>query len=437
MPSGRVHVEFPDGGRRAGRASRTLRVGLARFRRGPTIATIDKVPRRPNLLAVPSAVGVLMVAVAAVAGTAGGFTTPTTSTTTEPLGLVAETTTTTSTTTTTTTTTSTLPSLVAVTTTSTAPVTTASLPLAAVTTTTTTDPTPDEADVPIGVIDTSGVVPPGLDLAAVPGAPQAPPHVAGDDDLSAGPGCAYQCIVSGVAYPRGFGVELVVETRVPADLMLIVTRDGDADGDYEFTEYLESDGRVTHYSGAVDHLDPGTTYYVTLTATDEYADVSYAFGQFTTLSERTVHLVVDDVGIIGGPTNIEHTDMWFIVDGDYWDVDGEGWELTHLGLDRHADLALRVYREWEVAWNTECEGSYPESDPPSGDDDGRCETWNTASENDLDLDVIPPNRSRWTSVSFARTLTTPTGEGDPLPPGHGDPRYFDITVSMSFAVTYS
>ncbi|WP_193615387.1 hypothetical protein [Desertimonas flava] len=377
----------------------------------------------------------LAAAMVAAGGSALGFTTPTTTTTTVPLGLVAETATTTTTTTTTTiappsTTTTTQPSFAAVT----APVATVTtaLPLAAATTT--TEPASD--DVPIGQIDTSGAVPPGLDLAALPGAPAAPP-VAGDVDFSAGPGCAYQCISSGVAYPRGFGVELVVETRVPADLVLIVARDGDGDGSYEFTEHLDSSGRVTRFSAALDHLARGATYYVTVAATDELGDISYAFGQFTTLSERTVNLVVGDVDIIGGPTNIVHTDTVFIIDGDYWDIDGAGWELVHVGLDRRVDLALRVYREWQVAGSTLCEGSYPETDPPTGNSDDRCETWNTASLNDLDVDVIPPNRAHWTSVGFERTLVTPSGAGGQLPPGYGEPRYFDISASISFVVTYS
>lgn len=397
--------------------------------------------RRLHPAATLAGFGALAVVVFAVASPAVGFTTPTSTTraiatSTVPLGLVAETTTTTPTTTTSIAPmpTTTTPSLVAVTTTtaSTSP------PLAAATTTTDPPigPGSDDADVPIGVIDTSGVVPPGLDLTAIPGAPQAPPHVAGNDELSAGSGCAYQCIVSGVAYPRGFGAELVVETRVPADLILIVT--GDAGSDYQLVEYLQSAGRVTSFSGAVDHLDPGGAYYVTLTATDEYGDVSYAFGEFTTLSERRVDIVVDDIDIIGGPTNVVRTDTLFIVDGGgFWDVDGPGWDLTHFGLDRHVDLGLRVDRTWDVAWNTVCEGDNPADVPPSGDSDASCSTWNTASLNDLDLDVIPPDRSRWTSVSFDRTMTTPTGAGEPLPPGYGDPRYFDIVAPVSFVVTYS
>ena len=55
---------------------------------------------------------------------------------------------------------------------------------------------------PIGGIDVSGLVPAGLDLTALPGAPATPtPLTGGNGSLSAGATCAYQCISSGVAYP--------------------------------------------------------------------------------------------------------------------------------------------------------------------------------------------------------------------------------------------
>ncbi len=124
----------------------------------------------------------------------------------------------------------------------------------------------------------------GLSPAAIPGAPQAPP-TPGDAVLTAGLSCAYQCIASGVAY-RGFGAELEVETHVPARVMLIVVGDTDDDGDYEYTEFTNRGGMVTRFDWALDHLDPGQTYLVTATATDDNDDTSYAFGEFTTLSEQ-------------------------------------------------------------------------------------------------------------------------------------------------------
>jgi hypothetical protein len=109
----------------------------------------------------------------------------------------------------------------------------------------------------------------------------------------------------GVAYPRGFGALLVVETHVPADLMMTVVADGngDGDGDYEYHQYTYSPGAVTEFSWALDHLDPGRTYYDMVAATDE---------------------------------------RWLIIGGaDVWAIEPDTLgALVHYGLERHVDLML-------------------------------------------------------------------------------------------------
>ena len=68
---------------------------------------------------------------------------------------------------------------------------------------------------------------------------------------------------------RGASVRCcVVETYVPAHLWLGVSADTDGDGGYDFNDYASSDGMVTEFSWALDHLQPGQTYYVIVAATD-------------------------------------------------------------------------------------------------------------------------------------------------------------------------
>jgi hypothetical protein len=287
---------------------------------------------------------------------------------------------------------------------------------------------------PIGGVDVTGLLPEGLDLTAIPEAPDSPtPLHAGPGSLSAGPGCAYQCIASGVAYPRGFGAELVVTTKVKADLFMTVVADLDGDGEYEYHDYDYSDPNVTEHSWSLDHLEPGQTYYAMVAATDEHGDTSHAFGEFTTLSTRTVHVVVDEVEVFGGPQNLESTGLYLRLDDD----DHESYELGGwmevADVDRHVDVDLMVARFWEASV---CEPFWESMmDVPQGDSDDSCLSWNTASAT-IDLDHIPTAAS-WTSVSFDATLQTPTGEGGALPPGYGDPRYFNVLADARIVVVYS
>ena len=55
---------------------------------------------------------------------------------------------------------------------------------------------------------------------------------------------------------------------------------------------------------------------------------------------------------------------------------------------------------------------------------------------DVDIDAVPADRSSWTEVSITRMLQTATGDGA-LPPGHGDPRYFDFNATVTLTVEYS
>ncbi len=99
------------------------------------------------------------------------------------------------------------------------------------------------------------------------------------DSLSPGPWCVYQCIASGVAYAHGDGVELVLETKVPADMQLIVCRDDDGDFDCEYLATEWTGSPETEFHWVIDPL-PAGTYWVTAAATDN-TGTSHAFGEFT------------------------------------------------------------------------------------------------------------------------------------------------------------
>lgn len=103
------------------------------------------------------------------------------------------------------------------------------------------------------------------------------------DSLSAGPWCNAQCITKGVAYQHGSGVELVVETSVPAEILVAIwlDEDGDYQADPGTTQGETSSGLVTEFSWAPEDLDLGATYYGTVWATDMYGNTSYAWGTFT------------------------------------------------------------------------------------------------------------------------------------------------------------
>lgn len=295
----------------------------------------------------------------------------------------------------------------------------------------------DQPVLPLAELDRGGIVPDGIDLTAFPDAPTGRPsgytHGAA---FSAGPGCRYQCITEGVAYPRGFGAELVVATSVPARIFLSIAADTTGDGNYDFADSTNSFGRVTDFSWALDHLEPGQEYLVMAAATDEYDDTSYAWGRFTTLSRRDVIVGLGDVDIYKGPGNVVQTRLLLGVNGgdglDY--SPGAGSTYIYEDLGRLIDLKLWVTRSWP---GDLCEGWYSSmASTPFGRNDDSCLAWNTAVVDDLDLDVPPAGRTRWTGTVVRSTLRTPTDIGA-LPPGYSIDHYFSFEAPVALLVAYS
>jgi|GEM_PF-2896056 len=288
----------------------------------------------------------------------------------------------------------------------------------------------------LGELDDDGPVPAGLGLTAPPKAKPATNGLAGPGSLAVAPSCSHQCITSGVAYPRGFGVELVVETEVPAKLFLTAVADANGDGDFEESHADFSSAGITSHSWALDHLLPGVTYHAMVAATDDDGHTAYAWGEFTTLSTRKAVVEIGDTTVYGGPSNVVATSMMLGLGGPLANVTpGEQGILLYQDLPRLVDLDYWVTRQWDAklceAWTVKPTTS------PQGDDSASCLAWNSASAENVDLDVVPAGKTRWTEASVQLPLQTPTGEGGSLPPGYGDPRYFSFTTTVTLHVIYS
>ena len=135
----------------------------------------------------------------------------------------------------------------------------------------------------LGELDPSGDVPLRHGDLRISGPALGGGPAGGPDSLSAGPWCNVQCITSGVAYQHGDGVELVVHTSVPAQVMIAAWIDEDGDFVPEPGTYqsANSGALVTEFSWVPVGLAPGETYYGAVAATDAYGNTSTAWGTFT------------------------------------------------------------------------------------------------------------------------------------------------------------
>jgi hypothetical protein len=293
---------------------------------------------------------------------------------------------------------------------------------------------PTDPSDPIGDLDDDRPVPAGFDFTAPPKKPGAPVF-GGPTGLAVEPSCSVQCIKKGVAYPRGFGAELVVETTVPAQLLITAIADLDDNGTYEDVHADSTGFLVTSRTWDLDHLEPGQTYYVMAAATDEHQHTAYVWGEFTTLSHRTVFVEFGNGEIVGGPGNIDATHWLLGLDGPLTDVTpGQQGILLYNDLPRHVDVDFWVTRSWD---EDICEVWNPEGAAPQGHDASGCIAWNSTSLDGVDLDGIPAGQGHWTDTTVSLTLHPPTGEGGALPPGYGDPYYFSFEVPVTFYVSYS
>lgn len=301
-----------------------------------------------------------------------------------------------------------------------------------------TPPAADEPGDPIGGFGDDGPVPPGLGLVAPP---KPPKHLGpvGPGGLAVAPSCSHRCITKGVAHPRGFGALIEVETTVPAKLFLSVVADLDDNGTYEDTHVETTPHGVQHHEWALDHLEPGQTYYGMVAATDEHGHVDYAWGEFTTLAHRDVIVELGATEIVGGPGDITDTDLMFgLATLPLRDM-SPGVDASFLfpDLPRWVNVDLWVLRGWDPKHRRElCEVWMLEGSMPQGHDESSCLAWNSTTEHAVDLDAVPADRSRWTQSSVALTLHSPTEAGGGLPAGYGDPYHFAFSTPVTLHVIY-
>lgn len=293
---------------------------------------------------------------------------------------------------------------------------------------------PTAPEEPIGELDDHGPVPAGLGFAA-PAHAGAADRPEGPNGLAVAPSCSHQCITRGVAYPRGFGALLVVETSVPARLFVTAVADLDHDGDYEDTHVESTPHAVRSLDWPLDHLQPGETYHVMAAATDEHGHTAYVWGRFTTLSKRDVVVEFGSGTVVGGPGGISSTNWLLGLDGPLTDVTpGQQGILLYQDRPRHVDLEFWVLRSWD---DELCEAWSASGVPAHGHDEGACVAWNSTSLDAIDLDRAPAGKTHWTQTSVTMSLRPPAGAGNALPPGYGDPYYFAFEVPVTLHVVYS
>lgn len=281
---------------------------------------------------------------------------------------------------------------------------------------------------PLAELSLDGDVP--ADFRIQPPAPQAATTDGhgGPSAYSASDGCLSQCINRATAHARGFGALLVLESDLQAQWYVTVSGD-------DFFETKIPQGSSTSLTWGIDHLEPGQTYDVMAMATDSFDNTSFAWGSFTTLSQRDVSYSFGDLGTSGGPGNIESTTRHLRFDGSpLVDVTpGQAGIQWRKDVDRHIDLELWVLRQWD---SDLCQFFTITDDTPSyGYSNDSCLTWNAVEVVDLDLDRKPSGSSYWTSTTVSTLFETPFFHGSP-PEGYGS-HYFDFVVPMSITVTYS
>lgn len=295
-----------------------------------------------------------------------------------------------------------------------------------------------DPDAPLGDAAHTPYAPAGIDFQAPPSVPAAP--VAGDwggpGSYSAGPGCMVRCITSGLAYPRGFGAELVVVTDTPAVVWLVVTADTNDDGhvgvgDDVFT--ATSTTPTQDFRATFDDLDPGRTYWVTAVAEDQDGHTDHRYGDFTTLAERVVTIELGDTHITGGPIDIQGTWLLLGVD-DHLSFDptpGQPLVDAWSGTADTLDLRLLVQR----IRGCFVPGAYYEVSGLQGESNDGCLVWNTALGDDIPLDTAPAGATRWTSATSATTVQTTMG-GTSLPGDFGGSAWFDATTPVTLQIAY-
>jgi hypothetical protein len=232
----------------------------------------------------------------------------------------------------------------------------------------------------------------------------------GSPSFKGGPGCSIQCITSGVAYARGAGARLVVNTDTNARFTLIVWNE-----ELSYTAIRHSElPRTTSWGTTFLELEPNTTYQALVQAEDVSGYVSQATGQFTTLRRFAE---VDFGGFTLDSYAPEHMafSFHFSVDGTWQAQLTEFWSQPNLPgmLPGMRSVTVEDTPQWlhlavQVVQNIPagiCEGvDFPKDFPQLSGTSG-CYTWDTAF-NTVDLDARPASATSWTEWTLQHHLPT-------------------------------
>lgn len=253
----------------------------------------------------------------------------------------------------------------------------------------------DPADWSDEVLD--ALIAEGVDPSAA-GGPIGP--TGGPGAIVSNEGCAVQCITSGVAFAVGTGAHLRVTTSTPTTMRITV---------FGAAGVVTSPGAAVQWGHTWPDLHHDTIYTALVRAEDANGNVSFASGDFHTLS-RYARMEMTAISI-QAVSPYEHPHLFWWIDGD---------QHTVAGGDIVAPLTL-----WEPL-GTAPETVELEFQAALHDHQANCNAFDPCSGlygvivgESFELDAYPDDAVYWTShqitVSFIPPCTPPSFCDEPLP----------------------
>jgi hypothetical protein len=245
------------------------------------------------------------------------------------------------------------------------------------------------------------------------------PLQGGNPSFKGGPGCAIQCITSGVAYARGAGARLVVTADTYVQFTLNVWNEEE-----NYFATRQSDLPLTMSWGddlfdvGADFLDlkANTTYQASVQAVDASGYISTASGKFTTL-RRFAEVDFGSFMLDSYAPEFMTFRYYFGVDGTWQPQLDEVWQAHYLphapagvrsviveGAPQWLPLAVQVVQTIPSSDDL-CEPDFPKNFPHLSGTSG-CWTWDTAYIPSLNLDDRPAGATSWTEWTLQHHLNT-------------------------------
>lgn len=236
------------------------------------------------------------------------------------------------------------------------------------------------------------------------------------DSFKGGPGCSIQCITSGVAYGRGPDARLVVTTDSPAQITIVVSRNG-------YVSQQTSDPGVTIFEADFNDLEADTHYTGFVSAVDGSGQIANRSGSFTTL-QRNVQAHLAQALVTDRPYGNEPfaQEVWFegeVVSESYGErVDDDG--VLLLGLisagaedtDRYLELQLELAQY--NGTDDLCEVHEDDEGPEFGQFHCDYTAYAEFDGGSLDLDDRPWDAGYWNSYEIDADLVLATDYYSPL-----------------------